>query len=370
MSEASEAPAIRVGIVGAGNWATYAHIPVLQLLPEYEVVAVSSRRREDAAAIAERHGIPRAFGDYEELARHPEVDLVLVLPPAPHHAAVARAAIAAGKDVYCEWPLTTSTADSAALLDLAEGAGVRHLVGIQRRLAPSARYLRDLLADGYAGKVRSVRLHVSEPTFQQRRSAALGFTVDAANFSSIASIYGGHFLDMLFAIVGEPRDFSALLVSQFGEVTLVETGKTIPTTAPDQLLLGGTLRDGAVLSAHIEGGKRSNYGVQLDITGTEGDLRLSNAASFHNLEDNVIEGARGDRQPLERLPVPDRYRWLPASDLPASALELANIYAAHARDRREGTRTAPDFADGLRMHRLLDAIAESSATGRRVAWEG
>lgn len=361
---------VRVGIVGAGHWATYAHIPALKLLPEYEIVAVSSRSRAKAAALAEEHGISHAFGDFEELARHPEVDLVAVLPPAPDHDRVARAAIAAGKDVYCEWPLTTSTADSVALLESAERAGVRHIVGIQRRLAPSARYLRDLLADGYAGEIRSVRLHVSEPTFQQRRSAALGFTVDAANFSSIFSIYGGHFLDLLLSIVGDPRDFAALVVSQFGRVTLAETGESFPYAAPDQLLLAGTLRNGAVLSVHVEGGKRNGYGVQLDITGTEGDLRLSNVASFHNREDNAIAGARGDRRPLEPLPVPAHYDWLPPSGLPSSALELANIYAAHARDRREGTRTAPDFADAVRLHRLLDAIADASATGRRAAWAG
>jgi len=53
---------------------------------------------------------------------------------------IAKAAIAAGKDVYSEWPLTTKTSDSEELLALAEVQGVRHIVGLQRRLGPSARY--------------------------------------------------------------------------------------------------------------------------------------------------------------------------------------------------------------------------------------
>jgi len=58
--------------------------------------------------------------------------VLAILPPAPQHAALVRAAIAVGKDVYCEWPLTTTVADTEDLLDRAEKAGVRHVVGLQR----------------------------------------------------------------------------------------------------------------------------------------------------------------------------------------------------------------------------------------------
>jgi predicted dehydrogenase len=164
---------IRTGIVGIGNWGRYGHIPVLQLLPDFQIVAVSSRRQEYAAEIAKNFGVPHAFTNAQELIIHPEVDLVIVLPPAPQHGALVRDAIAAGKDVYCEWPLTTNREDTEDLLARAEGAGVRHIVGLQRRLGPSARYVRDLLAAGYVGKMRSVRLHVSMNYFQGQRSTDL-----------------------------------------------------------------------------------------------------------------------------------------------------------------------------------------------------
>jgi predicted dehydrogenase len=64
-----------------------------------------------------------AFGDEQSLITHPDVDLVVILAPAPEHARFAKAAIAAGKDVYSEWPLTTKTSDSEELLALAEARG-------------------------------------------------------------------------------------------------------------------------------------------------------------------------------------------------------------------------------------------------------
>jgi predicted dehydrogenase len=66
------------------------------------------------------------------------VDLVAVVAPVPEHARLVKAAIAAGKDVDCKWPLATSTTDSAELLSLAEAKGVRHIVDLQRRMGSSA----------------------------------------------------------------------------------------------------------------------------------------------------------------------------------------------------------------------------------------
>jgi predicted dehydrogenase len=61
MNGSNSAAKIRVGIVGVGNLARYGHIPALRLLPEYEIVAVSSRREETASTIAREFFIPQAF---------------------------------------------------------------------------------------------------------------------------------------------------------------------------------------------------------------------------------------------------------------------------------------------------------------------
>jgi predicted dehydrogenase len=353
---------IRVGIVGAGTWAEYGHIPSLALLPEFELTAVYSRSVDKAQALAARHGIDYPVTSLQALVEHPEVDLVLVLNQAPQHEAAIRAAIAAGKDVYSEWPLTTSTAVSA---ELAEEAGVRHIVGLQRRLSPSYRYLSDLLAEGYIGALRSVRMHVSFDAFGARRMGYLAYTVPTENFSDLLPIFGGHFLDILFRHFGFPRTLSALTVNQIQQVTITDTGETLPRTNPDQVLVNGTLANGAVLTVQLEADKRNNPGVQIDLTGTEGDLRITNATSF-GPSVNLIEGARGDAQPLQALPVPAQYDWLPAHDLGGSVAELAHLYAAYARDVHDGTQLAPTFLDAVRMHAVIDAIIASDCSGSRV----
>ncbi|MGF6758119.1 Gfo/Idh/MocA family protein [Paraburkholderia sp. GAS42] len=358
---------VRVGLVGVGNWAQHGHVRVLSLLPQYELTAVYSQRREAAASVAERYGFKYVVNSLTELVEHPEVDLVIVLTTAPQHEEGIRAAIAAKKNVYSEWPLTPAVETSQALIELAKEAGVRHVVGLQRRLAPHNRYVRDLLAQGYVGKLRSVRIHVSMDYFQSLRSNSLRWTVPPENFSSVIAIYAGHFLDMLFEATGWPTSVAALAVNQFETVTIRETGEVLPTSTPDQLVLIGRLRDGAVVTVHVEGGKRNGSGVQIDITGTEGDLRISNRSAFGNVgDDYVVEGAHGDNLPLATLPVPASYDRLPPSDLPSAVLELAQLYAAYADDVRTGTHSAPTFEDAVRMHKLINAAVESTETGRHI----
>lgn len=358
---------IRVGIVGAGHWAEYGHIPSFQLLADdYEITAVHSRSQDKADALAARHGIRHALDSLQALVGHPEVDFVVVLNPAFGHEEAIRAAIAAGKDVYSEWPLTPSKELSRELMDLADRAGVRHIVGLQRRLGPDYRYVRDLVDSGHIGELRSVRLHIGVEYFQQERIASLYYTVPAENFSSLLSIYGGHFFDAIFTMLGFPRSLSAQTVNQFKTVKLIETGEVLPHANADQVVLAGVFPNGAALSVHLEAGKRNSpYGVQLDLTGSKGDLRLSNVTSFGQAF-NIIEAAVGDAQPLRVLDIPPSYDWLPAHTLGGSQAELANLYAAYAKDVRDGSQLAPTFAAGIRMHELVEQIVESDRTGTRV----
>src|SRR5262249_40379488 len=103
---------LRAGIVGLNphrGWGSMAHLPALRALPEFEVVAVCTSRQETASEAARHFGIPLAFADPAAMARHPNVDLVVVCVRVPEHDTLVQAALDAGKHVYCEWPLAATT---------------------------------------------------------------------------------------------------------------------------------------------------------------------------------------------------------------------------------------------------------------------
>ncbi|MEH1929306.1 MAG: Gfo/Idh/MocA family oxidoreductase [Nostoc sp.] len=351
---------IRVGIIGAGGWAKYGHIPALQYLEDFEIIAVSSRKKETAEEYAAKFNILHAFGDEQALINHPDVDIVVILAPAPEHARHAKAAIAAGKDVYSEWPLTTKTSESEELLSLAEAKGVRHIVGLQRSMGPSARYTRDLVKQGYVGKIRSARMTVSVDAFVPTISGKHAWAIPAANFSHVLSIYGGHFMDVLFRSVGFPKKLTAVVENHFPFFIVEETGEKVPTTNPNEVMVIGTLEDGGLFAVQIEGAQRHRTGLQIDITGTEGVLKITNQLAFENKEDNSIEGVNGDGSSLSPLPVPAEYRSLANFHLDASVQDVAYLYAAYARDRKNGTSEASNFRDAVRQHQLIDQIVQTS----------
>jgi predicted dehydrogenase len=352
---------IGVAIVGTGGWAKYGHIAALQTLDEFQVVALGSRTQATADAVAEEYGIADAFSDELALINHRDVDLVVVLTPALDHARLTRLVIEAGKDVYTEWPLSTTTAESRELLDLAEAKGVRHIVGLQRRFGPSSRYLQDLVTQEYVGEMRSASMTVNVDAFGASMPEIHSWSCDISNFGNTLSVYGGHFGDLLFNAVGFPSALTAIVRNQIPLITAPESGKTFSTTRPDAALAIGTLENGAVFSVQIEGGQNHRTGLQIDITGTDGVLRVTNERAFQNKHDNAIHGMRGDEDEFAALPVPAEYQPLGDTGLDVSQQDVAYLYRAYAQDRANGTGTASSFADAIRQHEIIDRMFETSA---------
>src|SRR2546421_12820185 len=105
MSTTGSARKIRVGIIGANpdrGWAAQAHIPALTSLSEdFEITALSTSRRESAAAAGERFGVPAVFDNHQDLVNSPAVDVVAVTVKVPYHLELATAALEAGKAADC-----------------------------------------------------------------------------------------------------------------------------------------------------------------------------------------------------------------------------------------------------------------------------
>ncbi len=111
----------------------------------------------------------------------------------------------------------------------------------------------------------------------------------------------------------------------------------------------------------------SGSGVQIDITGDAGDLKITNTSAFGGVdEDFIVTGAQGDSKPLEHLPIPAKYEWFPRAGLQTSAAELGDLYVALSRDLASGTQVVPTFHDAVWQQQLFEKIQDSSETGKRI----
>src|SRR3982751_138720 len=201
-----------VGIIGVSptrGWAATAHIPALRALRNYEIRALSAHSAESARAVGEIFGVSKVFADHEQLVTQPDVDMVAVTVKVPHHRELVSAALAAGKAVYCEWPLGRDLDDARAMAALAAEQRVRTVVGLQARQAPAIEFVQELLGDGYVGDVLSttmVGLSVPGDVVVQPNA----YMLDRANGANALTIAVGHSLDTLNYVLGEFADLSAI----------------------------------------------------------------------------------------------------------------------------------------------------------------
>src|SRR3954468_9734922 len=206
------ASTLGVGIIGvspARGWAATAHIPALRALPNYEIRALSAHTAESARAAGEAFGVGAVFSDHEQMVTRPDIDVVAVTVKVPHHRELVAAALAAGKAVYCEWPLGRDLADARAMAALAAEQGVRTVVGLQARQAPAIELVQELLSDGYVGEVLSttmIGLSVPGDVVVQPNA----YMLDKANGANALTIAVGHSLDLLNYVLGEFADLSAV----------------------------------------------------------------------------------------------------------------------------------------------------------------
>src|SRR5919206_447024 len=147
---------VRWGILATGGIAA-AFAADLVDLPDAEIAAVASRRRESAQAFAERFGAARAYGDWESLAADPDIDVVYVATPHAAHRAAAGLCLTAGRNVLCEKAFTLNVREAQELVALARERGSFLMEAMWMYCNPLVRRLKRMVDDGAIGEVRHVQ---------------------------------------------------------------------------------------------------------------------------------------------------------------------------------------------------------------------
>lgn len=160
---------VRWGILGTARIAAERLIPAFHESEIAELVAIASRNRDRATNFANKHQIPKAYASYDELLADDSIDAVYIPLPNHLHHKWAMWAMAAGKHVLCEKPLSTSAADGVAMFEESEKNNVLLMEGFMYRFHPQTRRVRELLAKGTIGRPRLIRVAHSFPLHLQDR---------------------------------------------------------------------------------------------------------------------------------------------------------------------------------------------------------
>jgi len=161
--QGSISPKVRCGVIGAGWWGTYAHIPALLEHPDARLVAIQTCGHEEALKVAKDFGVPRAYSSYEEMLAEEQLDAVVVSSSPNLHFEQARAALLKGLHVLVEKPMTFTAAQARELVSLAAQSGRQLLISAPWHYTRHGQQARKLIAAGQLGEVRLINILMTNP---------------------------------------------------------------------------------------------------------------------------------------------------------------------------------------------------------------
>ena len=181
------------GVLSTANIGMARVIPAMQQSELCSIDAICSRSLASAREAAQRAGIPRAYGSYEELLADPALEAIY--NPLPNHLHVdwTIKAMRAGKHVLCEKPLGMTAADAARLLAVRDATGMKVMEAFATRVHPQWLLVRELAQSGRIGEVRAMQGFVSY------------YNVDPKNVRNRADIGGGGIMDIGCYLLAMPR---------------------------------------------------------------------------------------------------------------------------------------------------------------------
>lgn len=332
--------------------------------PALVLVADSDTVRAAAAATA--LGFARSTGNWHDVIRDPAVDVVDICTPNYLHREMALAAIAAGKHVYCEKPLANTAQEAREIADAACAAGVVHAIGFNYSCNPLLQVARAMVAAGELGEVIGLRGcyledYMSDPALPwswrcDRQLAGAGALADL----------GSHLVNAAHLLLGPLRRVNGNLQTVHRERIDAATGVARKVENEDlaQVLVEfangvpGTFDVSRVATGY-------KCGLQIAVFGSRGTLEFDqermNELRYYDHGDR--SGRRGFRTILTGPEHPDYQAFCPApghglgyNDL--KVIEVRNVI----RSITSGGPGAPDFVEGWRVQRVMEAIEESNAS--------
>ena len=334
---------VRIGIIGAGGIVKQRHLPALKAMPEVKITAVANTTVKSSEAFCAEHAPDaKVFERWEDLACDECVDVVWIGATPWLHCPATVLALGNGKHVFTQARMARDLAEAGQMWE----ASLRY-PELVTAICPAPQgmaggeLVKQLLNEGAIGAVHQVMLHsFNNGWFDPEKPAHWRQRVDVSGLQVLTL---GIYVEVLHRWLGditEVQAASGLMFPQRGSYTV---------EVPDYLNVLCKFRNGAQGTMMFSGVASHPPEDQVTIFGTEGTL------IYNFVTDTVQLGKRGGA--LEVAPIPDELRrtWTVERDFINAVLDP------------EAPRPKPDFVEGMRYMRVVQAIAVAEDSGERQA---
>ena len=351
------------GIIGLGYGR--AHIAGFQAAG-VKVLALCQRDTETAAKLANKYQVPHVFGRWQDMLAQARPDIVVIATPPALHLPILQAAVAAGCHVVCEKPLATTTAEAQAMVAAAATSSCSVITSFNWRFAPAMQSMKQMVDAGHLGRVFHVNARWFNPAWVDAATAPTWRMDRALAGHGALGDLGVHLIDLVQWLFGDV----ARVIASSGAAY---AGRSIP---------GGARLADAEDFSHVIAGLRSGVSVAITVS------RVARGLNEHSLEVYGEHGALTMRQTRSGSAWHlGELRSATGSALfePIS-LSTEDVAPALSQDRLELTGQTticpmvkqfiaaiegrgpltPSLQDGASAQAVLDAVLESTVSGRWV----
>lgn len=356
---------IGIGIIGWG-FMGQTHTHALRAIPLFypgiswqpRLVSVCSRDARKAEKAKELLGFLQSTGDYRELLKNPEVDVVSICTPNELHEEMIIAALECGKHLYIDKPLTVSAESAQRILAASRKyPGLKSQIVLNNRFFPSTMRAKELIAAGRIGEVigfnvrylHSGSVDPNRPVGWKQLSGA-----------GVLQDLGSHALDLVLWLCGDIKEGLCSLRTLYSERP-AKDGEKVSLLGDDQALMLLTLTNGAqgmVEASKIATGTEDE--LSIEISGTKGALRIlpmnQHSLYFYDNEANergftqIPTGARYDAPGGSFLPPKNTIGW---------DRSHIHCYYSFLNCVAENKDPSPTIADGAKLQRTMDKLSRS-----------
>jgi predicted dehydrogenase len=374
---------VRTAILGTGFMGRV-HLEAVRRVESVEAAAIAGRNVEAARQLGAGFSISAIATDYREILRDPEIDAVHICTPNAQHFPMAKEAIEAGKHVLCEKPLATSVEEGEELVSLAAKKGVRNCVCHNLRYYPLVQQMRRMREAGDLGEILVVQGTYSQDWLLYDTDWNWRVETKAGGPSRCMADIGSHWFDMAEHVTGL-RVTNLCADLQTFHATRKQPKHSVETfankllgpedyieTAVDTEDFGavifrmGTRTRGSVTASQVSAGRKNR--LSIEIYGTK-----SSVAWDQERPDELWSGHRDDgnqifiKDPSLLKPAARTYADLPGGHSEGYDDTFKQVFRRFYASIRTSTSAPeyPQFVDGLRQLRILDAVLESH---RALRW--
>lgn len=331
-----------IAVIGSGGIADF-HIRAVQDLPNAKLVGLFSRSEARAREAGEKYGCEWTTS-VEQLLERPDVELVIITTSSGSHYRIASQALAAGKHVLVEKPITMQVSEAKQLIAEANRRDLLLSVVSQRRFEPLMRVVKQVITEGKLGKL--LLLEANTPFFRTQEY------YDSADWRGTKSEDGGalmnqgiHQIDLMLWFGGQAKTVYGKIGTYTHSIEVEDLGAGIIT-----------FENGAIGRVMSSTSTRPGFAPSVHIFGEKGTIKIEgNTVTLWDVEGveppQLEEQSKGTGQ--------------------SNPLAFSNIYHQHQitdvlRALDEGTQPSITAADGLHAIAVVNGIYESSETGIEV----